>query len=100
MKRFGLYDDVRKVAETKKLRAGKGKLRNRRYKVRKGPLVIYSNTNAKLVHAFKNVPGVEVCNVHRLNLRQLAPGGQLGRLIVWTKGAFKALDSIFGSHRK
>lgn len=67
-------------------------MRNRRYKSRRGPLVVYSNANAKLVKAFRNVPGVEVCNVFRLNLRQVAPGGQLGRFIIWTQSAFKALD--------
>jgi large subunit ribosomal protein L4e len=50
-------------------------MRNRRYKVRKGPLVVYANENVKLVQAFRNIPGVEVANVSRLSLRQLAPGG-------------------------
>lgn len=50
-------------------------MRNRRYLQRKGPLVVYSNNNAKLVKAFRNIPGVEVCNVYRLNIRQVAPGG-------------------------
>jgi len=57
------------------LRAGKGKMRNRRYQTKKGPLVIYSNENSKLVKAFRNIPGVEVANVNRLNLKTLAPGG-------------------------
>ena len=33
----------------------------------------------------------------RLNLLQLAPGGHLGRFIVWTQSAFEKLDTIFGS---
>jgi len=32
LKRFGAYEDVKKVIKTKCLRAGKGKMRNRRYK--------------------------------------------------------------------
>lgn len=28
---------------------------------------------------------------------KLAPGGHVGRLIVWTEGAFRKLDSIFGT---
>ncbi len=28
---------------------------------------------------------------------QLAPGGHLGRFIIWTKSAFEKLDSIFGT---
>ena len=67
LKRFGAYDDVKKVIRSKVLRSGKGKMRNRRYRQRKGPLVIYSNNNAKLVKAFRNIPGVDICNVYRLN---------------------------------
>lgn len=36
----------------------------------------------------------------RLNLLQLAPGGHLGRFIVWTQSAFDKLDSIYGTHDK
>jgi large subunit ribosomal protein L4e len=100
LKRFGAYEDVAKVQNSKKMRAGIGKIRNRRYRQRKGPLVIYSNENVKLVKAFRNIPGVDVSNVHRLNLRELAPGGHVGRLIIWTQSAFAALDTIFGTYRK
>jgi len=31
LKRFGAYEDVQKVIDSKNLRAGKGKLRNKRY---------------------------------------------------------------------
>jgi len=31
MKRAGAYDDVKKVIDTKKIKTGKGKLRNKRY---------------------------------------------------------------------
>lgn len=52
-----------------------------------------------MIKAFRNIPGVEVVNVHRLNIKTLAPGGQLGRFCIWTQSAFQALDSIFGSYR-
>jgi large subunit ribosomal protein L4e len=35
-----------------------------------------------------------------LNLLQLAPGGHIGRLIVFTKDAFESLDNIFGTYRE
>ncbi|KAE8664418.1 60S ribosomal protein L4-1 [Hibiscus syriacus] len=54
----------------------------------------------KLVKAFRNIPGVEIVNVERLNLLKLAPGGHLGRFIVWTKSAYEKLDSIYGSFDK
>jgi large subunit ribosomal protein L4e len=96
LKAVGAYDDVEKARDSKKLRAGKGKMRNRRYVQRRGPLVVYANDNG-LTRAFRNLPGVELCDVTRLNLLQLAPGGHLGRFVVWTSGAFEALNSIWGS---
>ena len=35
--------------------------------------------------------------MYALNLLQLAPGGHLGRFIVWSSNAFAALDEIYGS---
>jgi len=43
------------------------------------------------------VSGVETSSVYSLNLLQLAPGGHLGRFIIWTSSAFAALDKIYGS---
>jgi len=99
LKALGAYCDVQKVIDSKTLRGGKGKLRNRRYKIRKGPLVEYGTENVPLVKALRNVPGVDTCHVNRLNLLQLAPGGQLGRFIIWTASAFKSLNDIFGTYR-
>lgn len=99
LKAVGAGPDVIKVQKSRKLRAGKGKLRGRRHKQRRGPLVVYNGeTDGKeLVRAFRNIPGVETSSVHALNLLQLAPGGHLGRFIIWTSDAFKALDDIYGS---
>lgn len=99
LKAVGAGPDVIKVQKSRKLRAGKGKLRGRRHKQRRGPLVVYNGeTDGKeLVRAFRNIPGVETSSVHALNLLQLAPGGHLGRFIIWTSDAFKALDDVYGS---
>eukprot|EP01130_Rhizamoeba_saxonica_P004347 TRINITY_DN177_c0_g1_i1.p1 TRINITY_DN177_c0_g1~~TRINITY_DN177_c0_g1_i1.p1 ORF type:complete len:394 (-),score=115.74 TRINITY_DN177_c0_g1_i1:22-1053(-) len=97
LKSLGAYEDVERVVDSKKLRRGRGKARNRRYNQRKGPLVIYSKENGTVVQAFRNIPGVDLCNVSRLNLLQLAPGGHLGRFVIWAEDAFEQLNSIFGT---
>ncbi|KAH9859813.1 hypothetical protein IAQ61_011595 [Plenodomus lingam] len=99
LKAVGAGGDVEKAKNSRKLRAGKGKLRGRRHKQRRGPLVIYNpdEDGKDLVLAFRNIPGVETSSVYSLNLLQLAPGGHLGRFIVWTSSAFSALDTIYGS---
>merc|ERR1712087_1053511 len=82
-----------------KIRAGKGKMRNRRYTMRRGPLVIYAQ-NDGIELAFRNLPGVELCCVDRLNLLQLAPGGHMGRFCVWSQAALDSLDKIHGEGGK
>jgi len=97
LKSVGAYDDVQRAKDSKNLRAGKGKMRNRRYVIKRGPLVVYSDNNKNLVQAFRNLPGVDTCEVSRLNLLQLAPGGHLGRFIIWTEDAFGQLDALYGT---
>jgi len=99
LKSLKAYSDVVKVSNSRKLRAGKGKMRNRRHRQRRGPLIVYNEDNG-IVKAFRNLPGVEIVNVRRLNLLQLAPGGHLGRFIIWTEGAFGLLDEVFGTFDK
>jgi len=96
LKKLGCEAELKKVTDSKKVRAGKGKMRNRRYRMRRGPLVVYSEDKG-LVKAMRNIPGVETANVDRLNLLKLAPGGNFGRFIIWTQGAFKKLNDIYGS---
>ncbi|GAA5914381.1 hypothetical protein JCM8208_002830 [Rhodotorula glutinis] len=93
------HADVSKVIASKKVRAGRGKSRNRAFRQRRGPLVIY-NEDKGLVKAFRNIPGVETVNVRSLNLLQLAPGGHLGRFVIWTEAAFAQLDEVFGTYDK
>ncbi|KAK1770320.1 putative 60s ribosomal protein l4-a [Phialemonium atrogriseum] len=99
LKAVGAGSDVEKVNKSKKLRAGKGKLRGRRYRQRRGPLVVYDPEvdGKELIKGFRNIPGVETCSVYALNLLQLAPGGHLGRFIIWSSAAFKALDKVYGT---
>lgn len=97
LKAVNAIRDVDRVKHSRRLRTGKGKMRNRRYVQRRGPLIIYKE-RSPLVHAFRNLPGVEIANVNRLNLLQLAPGGHLGRFCIWTRDAFEHLDSVFGTY--
>lgn len=65
LKAIKAYEDVEKVINTKKLRAGVGKLRNRRHRQRRGPLIIYGQDQG-LVKAFRNIPGVEMVIIKHL----------------------------------
>jgi len=85
-------------AEKKKVRAGRGKMRGRRYTKKKGPLVIVSKM-CPAVKASRNIPGVDATHVGILNAELLAPGTQAGRLIVTTKAALGAMQTKFGEEK-
>ena len=95
---LGLKEELTKVKDSRKVRPGQGKYRNRRYRIKKGPLVIYDNNDQTLINPARGIQGLELCHVDRLNILQLAPGGHLGRLIIWTKSAFCRLNHIFGTY--
>ncbi|XP_044773761.1 60S ribosomal protein L4 isoform X2 [Neomonachus schauinslandi] len=77
----------------------KGKMRNRRRIQRRGPCIIYNEDNG-IIKAFRNIPGITLLNVSKLNILKLAPGGHVGRFCIWTESAFRKLDDLYGTWRK
>jgi len=98
LRKLKLWSEIEKVKNSHRVRAGVGKMRNRRYVQKRGPLIIYNKDNG-ICRAFRNIPGITLINVDRLNLLKIAPGGHLGRFCIWTASAFKKLDSIYGTWR-
>ena len=98
MKKIGLADEIKRVSE-KKVRSGKGKSRGRKYKFKKGPIIITSN-KCDLEKAANNLQGFDVVHVNNLNTEVLAPGTSAGRLALWTSSAIEKLDkeNLFYDH--
>ena len=89
---LGLEDELVKVKEGKKIRAGKGKRRGRKYKNKKSILVVIKD-DFGIVKASRNIPGVDVIKFENLSIANLAPGGLSGRLILWAQSAFNDLKN-------
>ena len=87
--KLGLETELARC-EKKKIRAGAGKKRGRKYITRKGPLLVVSK-DCNLIKSACNIPGVEVCEVKNINVRLLAPGSVPGRLTLWSKSAIEVL---------
>lgn len=96
LRRCKAWADIEKVYKSQRFRAGKGKMRNRRRIQRRGPLIIYHKDQG-LRRAFRNIPGIDLCSIEKLNLLKLAPGGHVGRFVIWTESAFAQLDKLFGT---
>lgn len=99
LRKIKAWNDIEKVYKSRRLRAGKGKMRNRRRASRLGPVIVYG-TDSGLTRAFRNIPGIETINVEKLNLLRLAPGGHVGRFVIWTESAFRKLDELYGTWKR
>ena len=75
----------------KKIRAGRGKMRSRKYRIKKGPLIIVSEDKG-IGKACKNIPGIDVRNVKTISVEDLAPGVNPGRLTIWSKSSIEKLS--------
>ncbi len=91
LKAVGVYEDIQKAANSKRYRAGRGKMRGRRYKVKKSLLIVVGSISP-VMNAVRNLPGVDVVLAKDLNVELLAPGTHAGRLTLWTKSALNVLE--------
>jgi len=88
---LGLGDDLRRAKSGRKIRAGKATMRGRVHKTPKSVLLVVAHKDG-LAKAARNLPGVDVVAAKDLSAEHLAPGGDLGRLTVFTKAAVEALN--------
>jgi large subunit ribosomal protein L4e len=84
---IGIYDDVERSVNGKHIRAGRGKTRGRKYKTPKSLLIVASKDNIK--KSSNNLSGVDIIKPEEINIEHLAPGGDAGRLTIFTKSALE-----------
>ncbi|MCX6662773.1 MAG: 50S ribosomal protein L4 [Euryarchaeota archaeon] len=89
LEKIGIYSDVLRSANGKHVRAGKGKMRGRRYRTPKSLLIV--STKETIEKSSDNLSGVDIAKPHQLNIEHLAPGGIAGRLTIFTKSALTQL---------
>jgi large subunit ribosomal protein L4e len=89
LKIIGLESELQR-AEIKTYRAGRPRMRGRKYRKRKGPLLVVSK-KCPLLNAVANIPGVDAVVVNELNAELLAPGAVPGRLTLFTESAVNLL---------
>lgn len=91
LQKIGFQKELTRIEE-RKIRAGKGKNRGRKYKNKKGPLIVVSE-ECNLLKAGKNITGIDIIKVNQLNAEILAPGTHIGRLTLYTEKAIKEMES-------
>jgi large subunit ribosomal protein L4e len=87
--KIGVYDDVLRATNGKHIRAGKGTMRGRKYRVPKSILIVA--TKDEIQKSSKNLTGVDIIKPNQINIENLAPGGVAGRLTIFSKSAIKEI---------
>ncbi|MBI5001571.1 MAG: 50S ribosomal protein L4 [Euryarchaeota archaeon] len=93
--KLGIYSDIVRADDGTRIRAGRGKLRGRRYRTPKSILIVVANKEG-VAPCFRNLPGVDVVSLREMGVEHLAPGGQPGRLTMISESAVKALGQGAG----
>lgn len=92
LERLGLASDVERAKDGRHVRSGRGKMRGRRYRQPRSLLLVVKEP-ATVRRFFGNLPGVEIVTPASLNAEVLAPGGDPGRLTIFSEGALEILRS-------
>ncbi len=95
LERLKVSEELERVRNGIRIRAGKGKMRGRKYKVPVGPLIVAHDVK-KLLPAARNIPGVDVIDPMLVSVIHLAPGGHPGRLTIFTESSIGVLNKRLG----
>ena len=90
--KIGLGADLERAKDGVHVRAGMGKLRGRAYRTPRSVLLVTADGKAPGAH---NLAGVDVVAARNLSAEHLAPGGDPGRLTVYTKTALEHLREAY-----
>ena len=87
LQKIGLGYDLDRAKDGRKIRAGRGTMRNRKYRTPVSVLIVVSGREAPVFASASNLPGVQIEEVSSLSAAILAPGGDAGRFTVYTESA-------------
>ncbi len=97
--KLGFKDELSRTS-VRKIRAGKGKARGRR-KITKRGLLLVTAGNSPVTKSISNILGFEVVQAENLNTSSLAPGGEPGRMVLFSKSAIDKIsqEKLFTEER-
>jgi large subunit ribosomal protein L4e len=84
----GIDADIERADEGRTVRAGQGKRRGRKYR-RPSSVLVVTSSESGLSRAARNLAGVDVATGREVNAEDLAPGGEPGRLTVFTESGLE-----------
>ena len=99
LEKLGLENELERIKE-KNVRSGQGSKRNRKYRIKKGPLIVIGK-KSQVSKILSSIRGLDCVLVNNINVELLAPGGNPGRLTLFTRDAIEEMQksSLFLENR-
>lgn len=92
LRALGLEKEMERIKE-RKIRSGKGTKRGRKYRKKKGFIIVVSECRG-IEKAAGCLPGIDVVKASDLRVEHLAPGGKPGRLAIWSESALEQIEKM------
>lgn len=93
---LGFKDEIERIDE-RKVRAGRGTMRNRTYRTKRGPLVVVSTIEAPLLKAARNIRGFDVVTPEVLFASDFGMSEKPGRVVLFTKTAAQEFMEVINA---
>ncbi len=90
LEKIGLENELQRL-DVKKVKAGQGSKRGRKYQNKKGPLFVLGKKH-EVSKVLTSIKGIDCTLINNINVELLAPGGTPGRLTLFTKDAIDILN--------
>jgi large subunit ribosomal protein L4e len=94
LERLQLWADIERSHDGIQLKSGRARRRGRGRRVPRSVLLVTSRPG--LARGFRNLTGVEVVSAQNLATEDLAPGGDAGRLTVFSQAALESIRARLG----
>jgi len=94
--KLGFGDEIERTS-VRKIRAGRGTMRNRTYKVKRGPLVVVSSTESPLLKAARNIQGFDIVSADLILASDFGMSEKPGRAVIFTEAGAKDFMEVINS---
>ena len=92
--KLGFSDEIERTSQ-RKIRAGRGTMRNRTYKTKRGPLIITSSMDKALNKSARNILGLDVIPANSLIASDFGMSEKAGRAVLFTLEGAKEFSDAF-----
>ena len=92
--KLGFDEEIQRTSQ-RKIRAGRGTMRNRTYKTKRGPLIITSSMDKALNKSARNILGIDIIPANSLIVSDFGMSEKAGRAVLFTLEGAKEFSDAF-----